>query len=77
MPNYPRVTASTPPATYPSTGLLFGAVLPCCSWGKIQGALVVPLVSGYPEAKMEIIAAEKIMDVLKLKVGDLVKVPIL
>lgn len=44
--------------------------------GKIKGALVVPLVPGYPESKMEIIAAQKIMDTLQLKVGDLVEVEV-
>jgi CTP-dependent riboflavin kinase len=45
--------------------------------GKIKGALVIPLVPGYPESKLEIISADRIRDVLSLNVGDLVPVQIL
>ena len=45
--------------------------------GKIKGAVIIPLVPDYPESKLEIISSEKIMDVLSLKVGDLVPVEIL
>ncbi len=44
---------------------------------KIKGALIVPLVPGYPESKLEIISSDRIRDVLSLKVGDLVSVEIL
>ena len=45
--------------------------------GKISGAIVVPLVSGYPESKLEIIASDRICDILSLKVGDFVNVEII
>ncbi len=44
--------------------------------GKINGALVAPLVSDYPESKLEIISSDRISDVLSLKVGDFVRVEI-
>ena len=45
--------------------------------GKINGALVIPQVPGYPESKLEIISSQKIRDVLSLEVGDHVRVEIL
>ena len=45
--------------------------------GKINGALVIPQVPGYPESKLEIISSQKIRDVLQLEVGDHVRVEIL
>jgi len=45
--------------------------------GKIKGAFIVPLVSDYPESKLEIISKDKISDVLSLRVGDFVQVEIL
>ncbi len=44
--------------------------------GTIKGALIIPLVPDYPESKLEIISAERIRDVLSLKVDDLVLVDI-
>ena len=61
----------------PAPGFCSAKCLHVLVGGKIKGALVVPLVSGYPEAKMEIIASEKVTDALVLKVGDLVEVRIL
>jgi riboflavin kinase len=45
--------------------------------GKLKGAIVFPLVEGYPENKMELIASEKIKEALSLNTGDLVEVEIL
>ena len=45
--------------------------------GKINGALVIPQVPGYPESQLEIISSQKIRDVLSLEVGDHVRVEIL
>lgn len=45
--------------------------------GKIKGALVIPQVPDYPESKLEIIASNRIMDVLSLRIGDLVPVEVL
>lgn len=45
--------------------------------GKVKGALVIPLVPGYPESKMEIVAAEHIRDALGLEFGDMVQVRII
>jgi CTP-dependent riboflavin kinase len=44
--------------------------------GKIKGAIIIPQVSGYPAAKLEIISAERIREVLALKDGDLVQIEI-
>ncbi|MFC1861292.1 DUF120 domain-containing protein [Chloroflexota bacterium] len=44
--------------------------------GSVKGAAIIPLVSGYPESKLEIISACKIMDTLSLSIGDLVAVDI-
>ena len=38
--------------------------------GKVNGAAVILEVPDYPESKLEIIAADKIMDVLTLSIGD-------
>ena len=43
---------------------------------KIEGAIVVPEVSGYPDSKLEIIAPYLIRSELALTDGDLVKVEI-
>ena len=43
---------------------------------KIRGAIVIPLVEGYPESKLEIIAAERLVDLLSLEVGDTVPIEI-
>jgi len=45
-------------------------------YGKIRGAIVIPLVEGYPEAKLEIIASERLVDLLSLEVGDIVPIEI-
>ena len=44
--------------------------------GKVRGAMVIPLVEDYPESKVEIIASERLMDLLSLKVGDIVPIEI-
>lgn len=43
---------------------------------RIEGAVVVPDVSGYPDSKVEIIAPCNIRDALGVTDGDLVKVGI-
>ena len=45
--------------------------------GKLEGALIIPQVSDYPESKVEIISSDKIREALSLKAGDLVTVEIL
>lgn len=40
--------------------------------GRVKGVLVIPEVPGYPECKLEFISADRIRDVLSLKVGDVV-----
>jgi CTP-dependent riboflavin kinase len=42
--------------------------------GRIAGAVVVPEIAGYPEDKIEIIAAESLRGALGLRDGDLVAV---
>jgi CTP-dependent riboflavin kinase len=44
---------------------------------KIAGAIVIPLISQYPRSKLEIIATEKIMDILNLDMGETVTISIL
>ena len=43
---------------------------------KIEGAIVVPEVSGYADSKLEIIAPSLIRDTLAVADGDLVKVEV-
>ncbi len=45
--------------------------------GQLKGAIVYPLVDGYPENKMELIASENIKKALALKTGDDLEVEIL
>lgn len=45
--------------------------------GQIRGAIVFPLVEGYPENKMELIAFQNIKKALSLKVGGDLEVEIL
>jgi riboflavin kinase len=45
--------------------------------GKVKGAIVFPLVEGYPENKMELIAPCHIRETLSLDAGDVVEVEIL
>jgi riboflavin kinase len=44
--------------------------------GKVKGAIVIPLVEEYPESKLEIIASERLKDLLSLKGGDTVPIEI-
>ncbi len=45
--------------------------------GRIKGAIVFPLVEGYPENKMELIASENIKKALSVEAGDDLEVEIL
>ena len=45
--------------------------------GRIKGAIVFPLVEGYPENKMELIASNNIKKALSLKTGDDLEVDVL
>ena len=42
--------------------------------GRLKGAIVCPLVEGYPENKMELIAPQNIKATLFLNTGDLLEV---
>jgi CTP-dependent riboflavin kinase len=44
--------------------------------GRVKGAIVIPLVDDYPESKLEIIAPERLRDLLSLQVGDIVLIEI-
>lgn len=44
--------------------------------GRVKGAIVIPLVDDYPESKLEIIAEERLKDLLSLQVGDTVPIEI-
>ena len=44
--------------------------------GRVRGAVLIPLVPGYPPAQLEIISSEHIKQSLSLKGGDLVEVEI-
>jgi CTP-dependent riboflavin kinase len=45
--------------------------------GRLRGAIVLPMVEGYPENKMELIASENIKRALSVKTGDDLEVEIL
>jgi len=45
--------------------------------GRLEGAIVFPLVEGYPENKMELIASENIQKALSLKTWEFLEVEIL
>ncbi len=45
--------------------------------GRLKGAIVFPLVEGYPENKMELIASQNIKAALSLNTGDILEVEIL
>ncbi len=44
---------------------------------QLKAAIVLPLVEGYPENKMELIASEKIKEALSLNTGEILEVEIL
>ncbi len=44
---------------------------------QLKGAIVLPLVEGYPENKMELIAPKMIKEALQVKEGDFLEVEIL
>jgi len=44
--------------------------------GKLKAAIVLPLVEGYPETKMELIASQKIKEILSVMAGDDIEVQI-
>jgi CTP-dependent riboflavin kinase len=45
--------------------------------GQLKGAIVFPLVEGYPENKMELIASQNIKTVLLVTTGDILEVEVL
>jgi CTP-dependent riboflavin kinase len=45
--------------------------------GQLEGAIVLPMVEGYPENKMELIASENIKEALSVNAGDDLEVEIL
>lgn len=45
--------------------------------GRLKGAIVFPLVENYPENKMELIASQKIKEMLSLTTGDVLEIEIL
>jgi riboflavin kinase len=44
--------------------------------GQLKGAIVFPLVEGYPENKMELIASRNIKEALSFNTGDMLEVEI-
>lgn len=44
--------------------------------GKVRGAAIIPLVSSYPQAQLEVISAESIKQSLSLKDGDRAEVEV-
>ncbi len=44
--------------------------------GRLKGAIVLPMVEGYPENKMELIAPQNIKKALSAKAGDDLEVEI-
>jgi riboflavin kinase, archaea type len=56
----------------------------CSAWcypvliaGRLKGAIVFPLVDGYPENKMELIASQNIKKALSAEAGDELEVELL
>ena len=45
--------------------------------GRMKGAIIFPLVDGYPENKMELIAPENIKKALLVETGDDLEVEVL
>ena len=45
--------------------------------GRLQAAIVLPMVEGYPENKMELIASQEIKEALSVKSGDPLEVEVL
>ena len=45
--------------------------------GKIKGAAIIPQVSNYPQAQLEVISAENIKQSLSLKDGDSVDIEVI
>ena len=45
--------------------------------GRLNGAIILPLVEDYPENQMELIASPKIKEILSLTTGDVLEVEIL
>ena len=54
-----------------------GKCYPVLIGGKLRGAIVWPVVEGYPKNKMELITAQDAKAVLSVKTGDMVEVEIL
>jgi len=50
--------------------------LPVLVNGKIKGAAIIPLVSNYPQAQLEVISTENIKQSLSLKDGDLIEIEV-
>ena len=45
--------------------------------GRLKGAIVFPLVDGYPKNKMEIISPQNIKKTLSVETGDFIEVEML
>ena len=45
--------------------------------GQIRGAIIFPLVEGYPENKIELIASQNIKKTLSVNTGDDLEVEVL
>ena len=41
--------------------------------GKLQGGIVLPIVEGYPENKVELIASQNVKETFSLKEGDMLE----
>jgi len=53
-----------------------GYSLPVLVNGKIKGAAIIPLVSNYPPAQLEVISSENIKRALSLEDGDPIEVEV-
>jgi riboflavin kinase len=54
-----------------------GKCYPVLINGLLRGAIVLPLVEGYPENKMELIASQNIKEALHVQEGDFLEVEII
>ncbi len=53
-----------------------GISFPALVGGRVEGAVIIPLVPNYPPAQLEIISSENIRRSLSVKDGDLVEVEV-
>jgi len=54
-----------------------GKCYPVLIGGKLRGAIILPVVEGYPGNKMELISSQNIKETLSVQAGDFLEVEII